>query len=61
MHNISLEGNRQKPKVLFDWEKGVLEISGRSLPEQAHDLYQPLLIWIDEYVKSPQELTVFNI
>ncbi len=61
MQNISLEGNRQKPKVLFDWNKGVLEIKGRSLPEQAHDLYKPLLDWIDEYHKSPQETTIVNI
>jgi hypothetical protein len=61
VQNISFEGNRQKPKVLFDWDKGVLGITGRSLPEQAHDLYKPLLDWIDEYSKSPQQRTIFNI
>lgn len=61
MQNISFEGNRQKPKVLFDWNKGVLAITGRSLPEQAHDLYKPLLDWIDKYNESPQQLTIFNI
>lgn len=61
MKNISLEGNRQKPKVIFDGEKGILEIKGRSLPEQAHDLYKPLLDWIDEYKENPQSSTILNI
>lgn len=61
MKNISLEGNRQKPKVLFDGEKGILEIKGRSLPEQAHDLYKPLLDWIDEYQENPKTSTILNI
>lgn len=61
MKNISLEGNRQKPRVLFDGEKGILEIKGRSLPEQAHDLYKPLLDWIDEYKENPKASTILNI
>ena len=61
MENIFFEGNRQKPKILFDAKKGVLEIKGRSLPEQAHDLYKPLLDWIDQYQESPQSKTILNV
>lgn len=61
VRNILLEGNRQKPTIFFDGENGILEMKGRSLPEQAHDLYKPLLDWIDEYQENPQPTTTFNI
>ncbi|HWZ21040.1 MAG TPA: DUF1987 domain-containing protein [Cytophagaceae bacterium] len=49
MQIIQLEGTEDTPKVLLDKAKGIMEISGRSLPEDAAEFYQPILNWLTEY------------
>jgi hypothetical protein len=36
-------------------------LSGRSIPENAAKVYEPLLKWIDEYVKSPRNITKLRL
>ena len=40
---------------------GVIEIKGRSIPENSIEFYKTIIDWIDEYSKSPQPNTVVNI
>ncbi|MCP4521460.1 MAG: DUF1987 domain-containing protein [Cytophagales bacterium] len=61
MENLVIEANRQRPAISFDATNGVLEMAGRSLPEQAHDLYNPLLEWLDEYTENPKPITRVRI
>ena len=61
MEKLEIDSTSHHPKVNFDAETGVLELSGRSLPEQVLTLYQPILKWVEEYVTSPHETTVFTI
>ena len=49
------------PKIHFDYEKGRLDIRGKSLPDDANDFYDPFLQWIDDYSKKPQPKTLVNI
>ena len=49
------------PKLSFDPESGVFEISGRSIPENSTDFYDPLLNWLDKYIEAPQEMTNVTI
>jgi Domain of unknown function (DUF1987). len=37
--------------------RGLLKISGRSIPEDALAFYQPIISWIEEYIKAPELLT----
>ena len=41
-------------------QSNVMEISGRSLPEDVSSFYGPILNWLAEYIKSPNPKTVFN-
>ena len=59
MEIISLEGTEDTPKILLNKENGIFEISGRSLPEDSAEYYQPILDWIEEYADSPNEKTEF--
>lgn len=59
MEVISLEGTEDTPKILLDKANGIFEISGRSLPEDSAEFYQPILDWLDEYIKSPNSETKF--
>ena len=59
MEVLAIEGTDDTPKVILDQKNGVFEISGRSLPEDAVEFYQPVLRWIDGYAKSPNPATEF--
>ncbi len=61
MQNINLESTEDTPKVILDASAGKLEMSGRSLPEDAAEFYQPILDWLDAYSASPNPETVFEI
>ena len=49
MRVISLPGTEDTPKVVLDKDSQIFEISGRSLPEDAAEFYQPILSWFDDY------------
>lgn len=61
MDDLKIEGNKQKPELLFSGDTGVFNISGQSLPENATLLYGPVLEWIEEYAASPAEKTVLTL
>ena len=60
MNVIKIAGTDDTPNVHLDKENGILELSGRSLPEDVTMFYQQILDWVDEYAKNPNEKTVFN-
>ena len=61
MENIAIEGTPKTPTVQFNKETGVLEIRGRSIPENSIEFYKPLIDWIDSYSKTPKSETTVNI
>ncbi len=42
MLNLSIEGTAKTPTIIFDSQKGLLEIKGRSIPENSTEFYKPL-------------------
>ncbi len=61
MEAISIDGTAKTPTVKFDAESGVMEIKGRSIPENSIEFYKPLVDWLDEYAKGPKDLTQVNV
>ncbi len=61
MESTSIEGTPKTPSVKFEAEKGIIEIKGRSIPENSIDFYKPLMDWLEEYSKDPQKHTEVNI
>ncbi|WP_224998208.1 DUF1987 domain-containing protein [Cesiribacter sp. SM1] len=59
MQIINLEGTEDTPKIILDKSNGIFEISGRSLPEDSAEFYQPVLDWLDDYKSSPNPSTEF--
>jgi len=59
MEAINLKATYDTPLVNFDPESGVLEISGRSYPEDTAEFYIPILEWLQNYLKNPKENTKF--
>ena len=61
MENIVIEKTDDTPSVSLDFLEGKIEISERSLPENAIDFYKPILEWVGEYSENPKEKTIVNI
>ncbi len=59
MKILSLEGTEDTPGIHLDKAAGKLEISGRSLPEDATEFYKPVLDWLEEYARDPNTSTTF--
>jgi len=55
--NILIEGTAKTPQIDFNQLSGEMVLSGKSIPENAAKLYEPLLSWINDYIKSPRHTT----
>jgi hypothetical protein len=52
-----MEGTPRTPAVRLDPKEGRLEISGRSLVDDARGFFKPVVDWLSDYAKSPQPAT----
>ena len=59
MNVLHFEKSDDTPGIILDQAKGVFEISGRSLPEDASAFFDPVIDWIREYKKDPNSTTEF--
>jgi hypothetical protein len=55
--NIFIERTAKTPQVDFNQLTGELILFGKSIPENAAKVYEPLLAWINDYIKSPRHTT----
>ena len=61
MEPLTIEETPKTPAVKFDKNQGLIEITGRSNPENSSEFYYPLLDWIEEYAQDPGDKTIVNI
>jgi hypothetical protein len=61
MKPIEIEGTSKTPTVSLNPENGLVEIKGRSIPENSVEFYKPLVDWLEDYKKSPASKTTVNI
>jgi hypothetical protein len=57
LKNIFAEGTSKTPQIDFNRFTGELILYGRSIPENAAKVYEPLLSWVNNYIKSPRPVT----
>jgi hypothetical protein len=58
MEKFFLEPENIMPGISLDPATGKFKFYGKSCPINAHEFYEPVLEWIDEYMKNPKEKTV---
>lgn len=58
---ITIEPSPKTPSVVFDASKGLLEIKGRSIPENSIEFYKPVMDCLERYVEGPAATTNINI
>ena len=61
MEPLKINPTNTTPEVIFDASAPTFEINGRSLPEHAISFYEPVLAWLSEYGKSPNNETVVHL
>ncbi len=61
MDTLNIKGTPETPEVLFDPARNRFELSGKSLPEDVKEFYNPLLKWLKSYADSPNLSTTLKI
>ncbi len=61
MDKITIEGTSKTPTIIFDSEAGLLELKGRSIPENSIEFYRPVVESLDKYSHEPKDKTSVNI
>jgi len=60
MENLKIEGDFTNPSVDFNAQTGELTIEGNSVPEETPEYYEPIVKWLEDYLKAPCSNTIFN-
>ena len=60
METLRIEQTDDCPLVILDPVDKQFEISGKSLPENVLEFYQPVLDWLNAYKEEPDSKTIFN-
>jgi hypothetical protein len=61
MEAVRIESTDETPEVTFNKDAGQFSISGKSLPEDAAEFYEPLIQWFDQYSEDPLPETKVEI
>ena len=61
MDSINIEGTPKTPTISFDANTGIIEIKGRSIPENSIEFYKPLVDWLDKFADVAQGIVNVNI
>lgn len=57
LKNILREPTEKTPHIDFNYLTGELILTGRSIPENATVIFEPLLKWVNEYVNNSRPTT----
>ena len=60
MDKLIIEKTSDTPSVILDYDAGKIEISERSLPENAIDFYSPIIDWFNNYSNNPNNETIVD-
>jgi hypothetical protein len=55
--DLIVEKTSKTPQIELRYSIGEISLTGRSLPENASRIYEPVLTWVSNYVIQPQPVT----
>lgn len=61
MKKFELQETKFSPHILLDKENNILSLKGRSIPNNASELYQPVINWLIDYKNEPNQNTTLEI
>jgi len=60
MKNLEIEKKDDSPKVIMDFEGGLIEFEGECYPENAFEFFEPILEWLNNYFEEDSKSTTIN-
>lgn len=60
METLEIKETSKTPAVYFDANQGIIELSGKLIPEDSRKFFTPLIEWIKQYSQSPNVQTIVN-
>ncbi len=60
MDPLQIHATEESPGINFDQDLGKFLVFGKSFPEEVRRFFDPVLLWLEEYVKNPNEETKFE-
>jgi hypothetical protein len=61
MRELVIQATVHTPFINFNPTNGVMEIKGRSIPDDPEEFWGPVLSWFEEYILHPCEFTLMKI
>lgn len=61
MELLRIEATAHTPAINLDPHTGIMEIKGRSIPDDPEAFWGVVLEWFDDYMREPQPLTLVKI
>jgi hypothetical protein len=55
-----ITSTKSTPEVILD-PKGIIEFTGRLIPENAEEFFHPIVEWINDYSRNPADTTTIEI
>ena len=59
LEHFTHKGDLKSPNIILD-PAGVMEFQGRSLPENAKEIFTPVFEWMNNYSENPAQTTDIN-
>ena len=60
MEPLKIEKGVDTPEIILDAQNNLFSICGRSYPEDTKEFFTPVIDWMEKYIQSPNEETVFT-
>jgi SiaC family regulatory phosphoprotein len=54
MSDLAIRGTQSTPSIDGNWKTGVLAMQGDSYPENSYELFDPLIVWVKDYLAEEE-------
>ena len=61
LSNLQIEAGKNTPEIDFNPKSGLFMLKGKSIPENATKIYEPIIKWCKEYIVKPAEETNLHL
>jgi len=58
---LDIKGTAKTPQINYSEENALIEIKGKSIPENHHIFYSPVFEWLDNFASNAPDKTKVNV
>lgn len=57
MESLHITATDTTPNIDFNIDSGMFSVEGKAINNDAEEFFKPVLSWLDDYVKAPNDVT----